>query len=154
VMLVAIPTDVADPCERVRRAHEILRGAKERHNATPAALLQDAANFIPPALHARATRVALQIGARGRPLYNMVISNVPGPPVPLYLGGAELQANYPISVVTDGAGLNITVLSYRGHMDFGIIADHDQMPDIERIMQALEDGLTELEAACAAAGTV
>jgi hypothetical protein len=127
-----------------------MRGAKERHGATPAELLQDAANFIPPALHARATRVALQIGARGRPLYNMVISNVPGPPVPLYLGGAELEANYPISVVTDGAGLNITVLSYRGHMDFGIIADRGQMPDVDGVMDALRDGLAELEAACGA----
>ena len=75
--------------------------------------------------------MALEIGARGRPLYNVVISNVPGPPIPLYMGGAELQNNYPISVITDGAGLNITVLSYRGSMDFGVIADPDQMPDAE-----------------------
>lgn len=152
IMLVPIPTDESDPVQRVMRAHEVLRGAKERHHATPADLLQDATNFIPPALHARATRVAFELGARGRPLYNLVISNVPGPPVPLYLGGAELQANYPISVITDGAGLNITVLSYRGHMDFGIIADRDQMPDVDRVLDALRGGLDELEATCAGSG--
>ena len=79
---------------------------------------------------------------------NVVISNVPGPPIPLYMGGAELQHNYPISVITDGAGLNITVLSYKGSMDFGVIADPDQMPDLELVMDALRTGLDALESAC------
>jgi hypothetical protein len=73
-----------------------------------------------------------------------VISNVPGPQFPLYLGGAELQANYPVSVITDGMGLNITVMSYRGHLDFGILADRDQMPDVWKLIGWLEDGLQEL----------
>ena len=61
-----------------------------------------------------------------------MISNVPGPQFPLYCAGAELKANYPVSVITDGMGLNITVMSYCGKMDFGIVTDRDQMPDAWR----------------------
>ncbi len=59
-----------------------------------------------------------------------MVSNVPGPQFPLYMAGAKLEANYPISVVTDGMGLNITVMSYLGRLDFGIVADREQMPDL------------------------
>jgi hypothetical protein len=147
-MIVPIPTDEADPRERVMRAHETLRGAKERHGATPAEMLQDVANFIPPALAVRASRVALQINARGRPVGNLAISNVPGPRIPLYMGGALLEANYPISVVLDGVGLNITVLSYRDHIDVGIVADREQIPDGWPMIDALREGLAQLESAC------
>jgi hypothetical protein len=62
---------------------------------------------------------------------------VPGPQFPLYLAGARLQANYPVSVITDGMGLNITVMSYMGSLDFGIVADRDQMPDLDRLIDWL-----------------
>jgi WS/DGAT/MGAT family acyltransferase len=149
VMIVPIPTDEHDPLKRVERARDAMLAAKSRHNAMPAELLQDATNFIPPAINARAARVALQLGTqqRMRPLYNLVISNVPGPPFPLYLGGAEVKGNFPVSVVTDGAGLNITVMSYRGSMDFGLIADRDQIPQIWDLLAALRTDLEALEAA-------
>ena len=73
-----------------------------------------------------------------------MISNVPGPQFPLYLAGARLDANYPVSVITDGMGLNITVMSYCGQLDFGIVADRDQMPDVWRLIDWLEDSLAEL----------
>lgn len=151
VMIVPIPTDEPDPLERVRRVKQAMGAAKSRHNAMPAELLQDVANFIPPAINARATRVALQLGTRQRmrPLYNLVISNVPGPPFPLYLAGAEVEHNYPVSVITDGAGLNITVMSYRGSMDFGVLADRDQMPEVWDLLDALGDELTALRKAAA-----
>ena len=60
-----------------------------------------------------------------RPIHNLVVSNVPGPPFPLYLAGAELVAAYPMGPVMDGAGLNVTVLSYRNHIDIGFMADKD-----------------------------
>ena len=66
-----------------------------------------------------------------------MISNVPGPQFPLYMAGAQLEANYPVSVITDGMGLNITVMSYMGHMDFGIVADREQMPDLEALLDDL-----------------
>jgi diacylglycerol O-acyltransferase len=74
-----------------------------------------------------------------------VISNVPGPQFPLYCAGARLVANYPVSVITDGLGLNITVMSYCGSLDFGIVADREQMPDVGKLMGWLEESLAELK---------
>jgi hypothetical protein len=64
--------------------------------------------------------------------------------VPLYLAGARLEANYPFSVITDGMGLNITVMSYCGHLDFGIVSDRDQIPDVWSMMDWLGDAMSEL----------
>ena len=60
------------------------------------------------------------------------------------MAGARLEANYPVSVITDGMGLNITVMSYMGHMDFGLVADRDQMPDLETLMDYLREELEAL----------
>lgn len=152
LMIVPLATDEDDPVRRVERTHEALRAAKDRHKALPAKALQDITEFIPPAINARAARAALQIGAQaGRPLYNVVISNVPGPPIPLYLAGAELESYYPVSVITDGVGLNITVLSYRDRLDFGLVADREQMPDLPKVVAGLQRALRELEKAAPAA---
>ena len=148
IMLQTTPlfTNIADPVERLRLTHEALGDMKQRHRALPAELLQDANHFIPPAVFALAARstFALATSAAGRPPWNLVISNVPGPQLPLYLAGARLVANYPISVITDGMGLNITVMSYCGHLDFGLIADRDQMPDLHLLIQWLREELALL----------
>ncbi|HWK27236.1 MAG TPA: wax ester/triacylglycerol synthase family O-acyltransferase [Solirubrobacter sp.] len=149
ILLMAAPlfTDIADPVARLQATHEALSDMKERHRALPAELLQDANNFIPPAVFARAARLTFGFSTSrpGRPTWNLVISNVPGPQFPLYMAGARLQANYPVSVITDGMGLNITVMSYMGHMDFGIVADREQMPDLEVLMEYLREELSSLE---------
>ena len=90
-MIVPLPTDEPDPVVRLQRVHEAMRAAKERHRATPATLLQDANHFIPPALFARAARVTSRVAVseRLRAPLNLVISNVPGSPAPLYCAGAE-----------------------------------------------------------------
>jgi diacylglycerol O-acyltransferase / wax synthase len=149
MMIVPIPTDEPDPARRLRRTHELLLSGKERHRALPADLLTDATAFIPPAVAALAARTTMQILGRTRPPVNLVISNVPGPRTPLFLAGAQLHANYPVSVVVDGVGLNITVMSYRDHLDVGIVADREQVPDAWPLMEALEGALDELKAACA-----
>ena len=129
------------------RAHEYLLGAKDRHSALPADLLTDATSFIPPAVAARAARTTMDILGRTRPPLNLVISNVPGPREPLYCAGAQLQANFPVSVVIDGVGLNMTVMSYRDHVDFGIITDRDQVDDAWALMDGTAAALDELETA-------
>jgi diacylglycerol O-acyltransferase len=148
IMLMSAPvfTNVADPVERLRATHDALSSMKKRHRAMPADLLRDANHFIPPAVFARAARATFSLASssRGRPNWNLVISNVPGPQFPLYCAGAELVANYPVSVITDGMGLNITVMSYRAHMDFGIVTDRDQMPDARRLIDWLGEALSEL----------
>jgi WS/DGAT/MGAT family acyltransferase len=151
ILLMAAPvfTDEPDPIERLRRTHEALSDMKVRHKALPAELLQDANHFIPPAVFARAARMTFGFSTSrpGRPTWNLVISNVPGPQFPLYMAGAKLEANYPVSVITDGMGLNITVMSYMGHMDFGIVADREQMPDVETLLDYLSEELEALRPA-------
>ena len=149
MMSVPLCTNQADPVERLRLTHEALRAAKERHRALPAQLLQDATQFIPPAVFARASRVTFSLAATRRPVWNLVISNVPGPQFPLYCVGARMLAHYPVSVITDGMGLNITVMSYCGHLDFGIVADREQMRDVWKLIGWLQESLEELRPATA-----
>jgi hypothetical protein len=138
-------TDEPDPVQRLLRTHEALREMKDRHRALPAKLLQDVNHFIPPALFARAARATFSLASGPvRPTWNLVISNVPGPQLPLYLAGARLVANYPVSVITDGMGLNMTVQSYDGHLDFGIVADREQMADVWCLIEWLGDELRAL----------
>ncbi len=86
-----------------------------------------------------------------RPLFNVTISNVPGPPFPLYFAGARMVATYPIGPIMDGGGLNMTVMSYLDSMDFGINACSDLVPDVWAITDALTDALEELAKAAARA---
>jgi diacylglycerol O-acyltransferase / wax synthase len=144
-MIVPIATNEPDPRRRLMRTHELLRSAKERHRALPADLLTDATSFIPPAVAALAARTTVDILGRLRPPINVIISNVPGPREPLYCAGAQLQANFPVSAVVPGVGLNITVLSYRDHIDFGIVADREQVDDNWSIMRSASEALDELE---------
>jgi WS/DGAT/MGAT family acyltransferase len=148
IMLMSAPlhTEIEDPVERLEATHESLGDMKERHKALPAELLQDANHFVPPAVFSRAAQVTFRLATSvGRPTWNLVVSNVPGPQIPLYLAGARLLANYPVSVITDGMGLNITVMSYNGHMDFGIVADREQMPDVWCLIDWLGDELEALK---------
>ena len=119
---------------------------KDRHRALPAQLLSDANNFIPPALSNRAARCTLSLGSSpvGHPTWNLVVSNVPGPQFALYLAGAKLLANYPVSVITDGLGLNITVVSYDGGLHFGIVACRELVPDLWGLMDHHAEALAEL----------
>ncbi len=145
IMIVPIPTNEADPRRRLERTHELLRSAKERHNALPASLLTDATAFIPPAVAALAARRTVDILSRTRPPLNLVISNVPGPRTPLYLAGARLEASFPVSVIVDGVGLNMTVMSYRNRVDFGIVGDRDQIDDAWSLLDGAARALAELE---------
>jgi diacylglycerol O-acyltransferase len=144
-MTVPIPTDEPDPRRRLLRTHEVLKSAKTRHNALPADLMTDATAFIPPTLASRAARMTMETLGRTRPPLNLVISNVPGSRTPMFCAGARLEANYPVSVVVDGVGLNITVMSYRDHLDFGIVTDRDAIDDPWPLLQGHAEALQELE---------
>ena len=149
MMFVPIPTDVDDPVERVDQAAVYTRAAKERHGALPAKAMRDAANIIPAALHARAARAMTELSPRVgvRPPFNVIISNVPGPPMDLYSAGARLESIYPLSIVIDHAVLNLTLLSYRDSIDFAITADRELTPDVQSIADQMPVELSELAAA-------
>jgi diacylglycerol O-acyltransferase len=146
-MVVPIPTTEPDSRRALEHAHSRLLSAKERHRALPAEYLTEASGVIPPAMLALAARTTVDVLSRTRPPVNLVISNIPGPREPLYCAGAELQAAFPMSVIVDGVGLNITVLSYRDHIDVGVVADRDQVDDTWSMVEGMELALDELETA-------
>jgi len=80
------------------------------------------------------------------PPFNLIISNVPGSPKPLYWNGAELQGMYPLSIPYDGQALNITITSYAGYLDFGLTGCRRNVPHLQRLLTHLDDSLKELEA--------
>ncbi|MBT8164997.1 MAG: wax ester/triacylglycerol synthase family O-acyltransferase [Acidimicrobiia bacterium] len=145
-MIAPIGTHLADPIERLEFVHHTMEIARDTHQATPATMLQDFAEFAPPAIAARAARLAYRNGRGGRwTPFNLVISNVPGPHFPLYLAGAQLEGHYPVSAITDGAALNITLHSYLGQLCFGLVADRDLVPDLATILDSIHDEVAQLE---------
>jgi hypothetical protein len=94
--------------------------------------------------------MTVELLGRTRPPLNLVISNVPGPRNPLFLAGAKLESIVPVSVVIDGVGLNMTVMSYRDRMDFGIVADRDQIDDAWPLMRGAAAALEDFEHAVGA----
>jgi diacylglycerol O-acyltransferase len=145
-MLCNLATDEKDPVERLMKIHGSMNSAKEMHAAIPAELLQDYTLFAPPAIAARAMRMyaRTRIADRMNPPFNLIISNVPGPNEPLYSAGAKLLHFYPVSAVVDGQGLNMTVQSYNGSLDFGFISCRELVPDLWDMTGYLEDAMQEL----------
>lgn len=146
-MLVSLATEVSDPAVRLHVIGDATREAKERH-AIGADALTDWAEFAAPALLGRAARLysRMHLANMHRPVFNVTISNVPGPPFPLYSAGARLVANYPMGPIFDGAGLNMTVMSYREQLDFGLQGDPELLGDPWVLAGFLEDALAELAA--------
>ena len=144
-LLAVIPTDEKDPVERVRKVHESMMGGKQLFDAIPAEMLTDFSQFPPPAVFSRAMRMAtrLSAGRMGSPA-NLVISNVPGPREPLYAAGAKLQHYYPVSAVVDGQGLNITVQSYLGTLDFGLVSCRELVPDVDFLLDLMVEDIDHL----------
>jgi WS/DGAT/MGAT family acyltransferase len=148
-MFTSLATDVDDPIERLRVIHDVTQGAKQDHDLLGASLLQDWAEHAAPVTFSMAARMysGLRLSDRHRPIHNVVISNVPGPPFALYFAGATLQSALPMGPVMEGAGLNITVLSYMGHVDIGFVASRDLIPDVWALAGHAEDAMAELLAA-------
>lgn len=148
-MFTSLATHLEDPVERLKAIQSVTRGAKEEHNAIGADMLQNWAEFAAPTVFSLAARVyaRMKLADRHRPVHNLVISNVPGPPFPLYLAGAELVSAYPMGPVFEGAGLNITVMSYMGSLDFGFNASAVSVPDIWELAGCVQPAFEELAAA-------
>ncbi|HET6795431.1 MAG TPA: wax ester/triacylglycerol synthase family O-acyltransferase, partial [Acidimicrobiales bacterium] len=132
-MLVALATDVADPKARLAAITEATKHAKDQEKAIGAEFLTDWTEFAAPAVAARAARLAssMKVFDRVNPIFNVTISNVPGPAFPLYSAGARMVAMYPMGPVADGAGLNITVMSYMDSMFFGVMTCREVVPKVD-----------------------
>ncbi|XVX19669.1 WS/DGAT/MGAT family O-acyltransferase [Actinomycetota bacterium] len=144
-MFTPLPTTVEDPVKRLISCNAITKEAKQRNAAMPVGLLEDISHFTPPLLLSRATRVVYETGLFHRmKTLNLVISNVPGPDVQAYIGGAKLESIHPLSILIDGQGLNITVQGYRGALHFGLMADRDSVPDVDALARYVEEELDVL----------
>jgi diacylglycerol O-acyltransferase len=141
-MLAVLPTNVADPGDRLQIVHAATKTAKAQQAVIPQGLVDQVSDFAPPALTARAARVVFATGVLHRlPPFNVCISNVPGPNVPVYLCGAKLLAHYPVSVITDGQGLNITLVGYLGQLHFGLVSCRELIPDLDVLADYLVEEL-------------
>ncbi len=144
-MLCALPTTEPDPTQRLRLLNASLTGAKKRFAQTPTTLLHAYSAVLPQLFHGVASRALLRAATIGAPPFNLFISNVAGPQLPLYTAGTAVTGLFPVSVVSDiGGGINITVLSYNGHLDFGILACRQMVPDVADLADHLHNALTEL----------
>jgi diacylglycerol O-acyltransferase len=154
-LFTSIPTDVADPIERVHTVHRMMQGAKEVHNALGAEMLSAWTELTPPRPFAAFMRFysRRELASRHRPPINVVISNVPGPKAPLDIAGARLVSIYSMGPILEGIGLNITVWSYCGSLNFGIVSCRELMPDLWRLTDYIHDALEELKKAVASEGT-
>jgi diacylglycerol O-acyltransferase / wax synthase len=152
-MLASLATDVDDPVERLRVIQGSTKHAKDQAGAIGADTLTNWAEFAAPAVAARAARLysRMRVADRHRPIFNLVISNVPGPNFPIYMAGARLVAWYPMGPINEGTGLNITVMSYLGTIHFGLVACPDRVPDVDGLAARIPEALQELRKAAAGA---
>ncbi len=155
-MFTDLATNIADPADRIRYISEHSDIAKEHKDAISATLMQDWAQFSGANMFGMAMRAyaGLRLAERHPVVHNLVISNVPGPPIPLYFLGARVEAMYPLGPVFHGAGLNITVFSLAGQLNIGLIACRELSPDLWDLADAMESALNDLvQAADAEGGT-
>ena len=145
-MFVPIPSQIEDPLERLLTIRDATKGAKKEHNALGADVLLNWAEHATPNVFSTAARAytRLRLAERHRPIQSLVISNVPGPDFPLYLAGAELVAGFPLGPVMDGAGLNITVMSYRGVLNWGLMACAETVPRVAALASYIPEAMDEL----------
>jgi WS/DGAT/MGAT family acyltransferase len=147
-MFSKLETHIDDPAERLKSIAEANSVAKQHSSAIGATLLQDWSQFAAPAVFGIAMRVyASSRLTEARPVHNLVISNVPGPQVPLYFLGSEVKAMYPLGPIFHGSGLNITVMSLTGKLDVGIVSCPELLPDLWDMADDFEVALNELLAA-------
>ncbi len=140
MMTADLPVGDPDPVERLRFVHAHVASRKEMGEAVGADTIMEASGFAPPTILGLASRLAV----RAMPL-NTVITNIPGPQVPLYCMGARMLEAFPYVCVVDGIAMIIAVISYDGHLAFGLSGDRSAVSDLHVLAEAVEDAFTEME---------
>ncbi|WP_035126055.1 WS/DGAT/MGAT family O-acyltransferase [Conexibacter woesei] len=139
VMRGPLPVYIADPIARLRAVRAAMDGLKESKQAVGAEVLTGVQSFAPPTILAQASR--LNFSTR---LFNLIVTNVPGPQLPLYVRGREMHDVFPVAFLPRGHSLAIAIMSYNGQMNFGLLGDYDALPDLDRIADGIEASLAEL----------
>ena len=137
-----LPVGLTDPLAALTRVREAMQHVKDTHEAIGAQTLTELADFAPPTLLSQAARLQ----ARQR-VFNVVVTNVPGPQFPLYVLGRRLRAIYPVVPLAENLAIGFAVMSYDGRLGFGLLADHDTLHDLPALAGMLRESITELAAA-------
>ena len=158
MMFVAVGTDIEDPAERLRSIHAATRASKEMRSALSAQQIVSLTGMTPPATINLAARAwtSSRIDSSARPVFNMIVSNVPGPAFDLYVAGARIEAMYPMGPLLFGSGINFTVVSNATDLDFGVLTCPDLVPDgwdiaarlqpsLDKLLEAAEGSLSQSE---------
>jgi len=137
-----LPVYVEDPVRRLEIVREAMEGVKDSKQALGAEVISRFNDFAPPTLLAQASRINFSTR-----LFNLIVTNVPGPQIPLYVLGRELEDVFPVAFLPQDHALAIAIMSYNGRLNFGLLADYDTMEDVEEVAARIEDTLGELVAA-------
>src|SRR5271168_2744250 len=141
-MWAPLPVGVEDPVECLQQIVQSMANVKKSRQAVGAQVLTNLAGFAPPTILSQAARLQAR-----QPFFNLVVTNVPGPQFPLYLLGRRLQVLYPVVPLAQRQALGIAVMSYDGHLGFGLLGDYDALPDLEQIASDLQWAIASLSRA-------
>jgi diacylglycerol O-acyltransferase len=144
-----LPIYVEDPAERLREVRESMRGVKQSKQALGAEVISRFNDFAPPTLLAQAARINFSTR-----LFNLVVTNVPGPQIPLYVLGRELQDIFPVGFLPPNQALFVAIMSYNGSINFGLLSDFDAIKDVDEIAAAIERSVAELAEAASVAAEI
>ncbi len=142
IMMAPLPIGIADPVQRLARVREVMGDLKSSNQALGAQAIAGLQDFAPPTIHAQASR--LQFSSR---MYNLLVTNVPGPQFPLYVLGRKMIYMFPIPFLAGDRALAIAIMSYDGGMNFGLLGDYDAMGDLDVVGAGIEAALDELDTA-------
>jgi len=145
VMRAPIPVYIDDPVARLHTVSAAMDGIKQSKQAVGAEMISRFNDFAPPTLLAQAARINFSTR-----LFNLVITNVPGPQLPLYVLGRELEDVFPVGFLPPNQALFVAIMSYNGGINFGLLADYDAIPDLDVVAEGLEESVAELLESAAA----
>jgi WS/DGAT/MGAT family acyltransferase len=141
-MRAVLPVYIEDPVQRLDKVREQMQDLKESRQALGAEVISRFNDFAPPTILAQAARINFSTR-----LFNMVVTNVPGPQMPIYLLGRELEDMFPVGFLPPDQTLFVAIMSYNGAVNFGLLADYDSMDDVQMIADGIEGSLADLSAA-------
>jgi diacylglycerol O-acyltransferase len=145
-MRAPLPVYIADPVRRLHAVTRAMQGLKQSNQALGAEVITRFNDFAPPTLLAQAARINFSTR-----LFNLVVTNVPGPQMPLYVLGRELEDIFPVGFLPPHQALFVAIMSYNGGINFGLLADYDSIDDVEVIAEGIERSIAELADAAEAA---
>jgi diacylglycerol O-acyltransferase len=135
-----LPVYVEDPVRRLQVVRQAMGELKQSKQALGAEVISRFNDFAPPTLLAQASRINFSTR-----LFNLIVTNVPGPQMPLYVLGREQEDAFPIAFLPENHALAVAIMSYNGHINFGLLADYDSMEDVDVICEGIEESLAELD---------